>query len=350
MTASSFSAIGYAGHRITADVAADAADVVDRVWRFVRPHFTVEPTEPGATAPVHVAFRSRDRWSAPSAEAEPTLVRKARNPTKHVWGRCWRRAGAEVIEVPQSGTVFELSADGGSATVYVSDRSQYHASDFVRDLMWDLALATGRFIHASAVAWGGEAIAFAGEKGAGKTTTAIDFLTAGAAFATGDVLHLRFGSEGECHSFPDFPHVGWGTLRSFPEMAGPLAELGLEEGADGDKILLPHDWYETSLGAKQAAAPLLLKAIVLPQVDGPGAPVIEPAEADPDCLASMPRETTDPDQGYEPFLRRARERAGGGGPAETDLSGFAALRWYRRTGFGRLSPEAMAAVLGSDPA
>ncbi len=66
----------------------------------------------------------------------------------------------------------------------------------------------GRFtLHASAVAVDGGAIAFIGQKGAGKSTTAAALLKRGHALLTDDVLALDVGESGDIMAYPAFPQI-----------------------------------------------------------------------------------------------------------------------------------------------
>lgn len=335
--------VDYAGALIHVRVDPSAAGPLSRVWSFFRPHVAVVPVAgptPGAALTVEVlpyaAWTPRDEISA-----DDTLIRKSPRRGNHVWGRSWVDDGSTTLHIAASETVLVLYDDAARVRIHLGEHSWYHVSDFLRDVLWELAAARGTFVHAAAVSGGHGVVAFVGDKGAGKTTTAVDFMRAGASFFTGDALYMPHGSR-ECYGFPDYPNVGWGTLRDTPDLYDAAVAAGREPGEDTDKVLLPYDIYETALGASFVPSPLPLVAVVLPQVSAPGAVRLVPS-VPASTLEPGHRRTTDPDQGWEPFLRRlSGERRVAGAPVLDDV------RWFARQGLGRPSAADIARVMGAD--
>jgi hypothetical protein len=62
-------------------------------------------------------------------------------------------------------------------------------------------------LHASAVAFGGRAIAFAGEQGAGKSTLAAHCIEGGAQLVADDVLALTLAADGSVLAHPGVPYL-----------------------------------------------------------------------------------------------------------------------------------------------
>ena len=118
---------------------------------------------------------------------------------------------------------------------------------------WWLNLRGEAVLHASAVALGGEALAFIGASGMGKSTLATLLCSAGAGLVTDDVLRLK--PEGEAF----LCHWGTGELRLRPSAAS-LADLfppsNANRSADGRSTLL--------LAPSEPALPRL-RAILIPQ-------------------------------------------------------------------------------------
>ncbi|MDG4763009.1 hypothetical protein O7632_02610 [Solwaraspora sp. WMMD406] len=311
------------------------------VLRFLAPHFRIRPAAAASSAPISplIEFEPYDAWERPADDGEPTLVREVTDPTRNVWGRRWRRDGRTLIHIPSSTTVLDLADDATHAVVYVSPRSKHHASDFLRDVAWELVAGDGSFTHAAAVSTDDGVIAIVGNKGAGKTTTAIEFMRSGADFFTGDVLFLAH-NDNSCHSFPDYPHVGWGTLRINSELAAAARRHGLEPASDSTKVFLPHDIYQTALGVAQGRSPLPLRVVVAPQVAEPGAARIVECRS-PDIVEPMSRETTRAGEGWESFVRLLRS---GTAPAVSPV--FQQAMWFRRPGRGHPPAGQVAAVLG----
>ncbi|MEQ2008268.1 MAG: hypothetical protein ABMA26_15850 [Limisphaerales bacterium] len=118
---------------------------------------------------------------------------------------------------------------------------------------WLLSLRGEPVLHASAVAVDGEALAFIGASGMGKSTLATLLCSAGASLVTDDVLRLQqAGKNFLCH---------WGTgeLRLRPNAAA-LADLfppaNINRSVDGRSTLL--------LAPREKALPRL-RAILIPQ-------------------------------------------------------------------------------------
>lgn len=118
---------------------------------------------------------------------------------------------------------------------------------------WWLNLRGEALLHASAVAIGGEALAFIGASGMGKSTLATLLCSAGAGLVTDDVLRLKpEGEEFLCH---------WGTgeLRLRPNatsLTGLFPPASASRSADGRTTLL--------LTRNETALPRL-RAIAIPQ-------------------------------------------------------------------------------------
>jgi len=155
---------------------------------------------------------------------------------------------------PQTGEV-RLSADLRRATAHALP-----GKDAILPLLligsvpaWWLNLRGESILHASAVAVGGDALAFIGASGMGKSTLATLLCSAGATLVTDDVLRLKAeGDNFRCH---------WGTgelrLRA---NAVPLTELfpatSAKQSADGRATLL--------LPTEESVLPQL-RAIVIPR-------------------------------------------------------------------------------------
>ncbi|MBZ3907001.1 phosphoenolpyruvate carboxykinase (ATP) [Streptomyces griseiscabiei] len=337
--------IRFAAQEISATVHPDAEQAIAPVLAFVQPHFSVEPLDFAQANGLPLRISSLADWTRPSGEPQRTMVRKGRSDDTHVWGDLWQVGDRTVIEIASSRTVFDLATDGSGLHVYVSDTSRYHLSDFLREAMWELAaVGGGTFIHAASVSNGQAAVALVGDKGAGKTTTALDLVRSGADFYSGDILYTTTDAS-QVYSFPDYPGVCWGTIRANPELLKAAEELGLEQSPDdGAKVLLPHDIYWTALGVRKAAPPLPLGAILIANVSAAGPARIETAAPRWDLLETLERRGSDPGEGWEPFLGEAGRRyACSGseprtGPLRPDVP------WYTRLGRGRPSSEEIAAL------
>lgn len=128
-------------------------------------------------------------------------------------------------------------------------------------------------LHSSAVLdeKTGGVIAIAGVKGAGKTTTMLDLvLRQGHRYFSGDKLLLDVvDGRLRARGWPDYPHIGLGSLRQHPalvERLGSQAAAALDTArADADKILLTPEAFAGAVGRSPMGSGWL-ERIVLPEV------------------------------------------------------------------------------------
>ncbi|MBB3641790.1 hypothetical protein [Variovorax atrisoli] len=128
-------------------------------------------------------------------------------------------------------------------------------------------------LHSSAVldAATGGVVAIAGIKGAGKTTTMLDLvLGQGHGYFSGDKLLLDVvDGRLRARGWPDYPHIGLGSLRQHPglvERLGDEAAAALDPSrADADKILITPEAFAAALGRSPVGSGWL-ERIVLPEV------------------------------------------------------------------------------------
>lgn len=120
-----------------------------------------------------------------------------------------------------------------------------------------------------------DVVALVGAKGAGKTTTMLSMLASGDyAYFSGDKLLLdRCDGRLRARGWPDYPHIGIGTLRNHRDLAERLG-VGLEarDGRplpDHHKVLLDPARYLAEIG-KPSQASGRLSRVVLPRINEPG--------------------------------------------------------------------------------
>ena len=129
-------------------------------------------------------------------------------PDGTVWTQFHRRDGGYLLRFPALAD-FDVSQDGRTASVSpvpgVSDGTIEHLY-----LNQVLPLALSRqgqvVLHASAVEFAGNGVAFIGESGRGKSTLAASFATTGSRFLTDDGLQLRW-LDGQCWVVPSHPSI-----------------------------------------------------------------------------------------------------------------------------------------------
>ena len=119
---------------------------------------------------------------------------------------------------------FHLTPDARELTCGLGDRDDMEAIRLLLDtVLWSVSLICGyELLHASAISYGDEAIAFVAGTGGGKTSLAAELLLRGAELLSDDVLAMSY----------DDGHV-------LVHPAPPVMNLPLDSGAD------PHDLGQT---------------------------------------------------------------------------------------------------------
>ncbi len=161
---------------------------------------------------------------------------------------------------------------------YGNPNAFIHLIELVRyyGLLVEQAKGTA-IMHASAVMSrdGGDVIAIGGIKGAGKTTTMLDLVLSGDyLYFSGDKLLLDVvDGKVRARGWPDYPHVGLGTLRSHPALADRLGFSALVTDptiADTEKRLCAPEAMRAALDGADIGVGWL-STVMLPNVSVPGA-------------------------------------------------------------------------------
>jgi hypothetical protein len=177
---------------------------------------------------------------------EPLLIRHSAKAEFDLHARRGRLAQDRILAIDEDKRT-ALLVDRGRrlTTAYVTPTSYVHLIEFIRYgalLLEDHAGTT--LLHASAAVGSGGIVMIVGEKGAGKTTTLFKLIfNAGLGYYSGDKVLLRVEDRlATLRAWPDYPHLGIGTLRAF---APSLAEWRIAERVrdcgrldDDEKILL----------------------------------------------------------------------------------------------------------------
>ncbi|OUM08535.1 hypothetical protein BW686_04240 [Pseudomonas syringae] len=160
---------------------------------------------------------------------------------------------------------------------YGDDNAFIHLIELVRYFGLLVEQAKGSVImHASAVVGkDGGIVAIGGAKGAGKTTTMLDLvLSEDYLYFSGDKLLLDV-VEGRVRArgWPDYPHVGVGTLRTHPELAKRLDLASVADDlsiANTEKRLCKPETMRAALKASPEGCGWLT-TVMLPNVSARGA-------------------------------------------------------------------------------
>jgi len=205
----------------------------------------------------------QDRWPTPP-EGDVLLALEVEGRPDEPWHR--------LVRAPDGRLHFRMSSLGEAViSEDLSDMRLTLSSDAPPDLA--SVLTTGNLLsvllplkgspvfHGSAVEIDGEAIAFVGDSGQGKTTTATLFCAEGAAVVTDDVLVID-----DAETVPTVRRGPRGLrLRAaVSELGATISDAEISRSADDRHVVTPR---------QTASARVPLKAIVIPHPEHEGSPV-----------------------------------------------------------------------------
>lgn len=205
----------------------------------------------------------------------PIVIRKSSASDFNLYGDKAVLPNEEIIDSPHTGTAVVFHAEDNMCDLYISKGSKVQVIELIRDIVIKLEESRGSLIlHASSAVKDGMAYALVGSKGAGKSTLLFDLVGhQGYDFLTGDKLFLRIGEEGiVAYGWPDYPHVGYGTILGYPILVENLQALGhqIDPAQSGKKILFSAECLQKSLGFSYVQEPMPLYGIIFPNVQGVG--------------------------------------------------------------------------------
>ncbi len=156
-------------------------------------------------------------------------------------------------------TAFRVDKSRNNIWIYCSQKSFVHLIEFIRSttLVAEDRLGTV-VLHASSVLTSDGATVILGHKGAGKTTTQWGLLSRrNCHYISGDKVLLSSKSGVSIiRGWPDYPHVGFGTLREYPEIARrcgiDLDNPAVFREADNNKILISWVDFRKAFGCPLA--------------------------------------------------------------------------------------------------
>ena len=191
------------------------------------------------------------------------------DPALKIWRR--RDTGEYCIRYNHG---LEFRVDREASSIALADGEEANLPEFAEYLLGPvlgivLRLRGVTCLHASAVAAGGEAIAFVGPPGAGKSTTAALFVREGHAALADDIVALREREE----SFDAVP--GYPRLNLWPEAVRIVeGKYAMDDLVDPDAEKM--QWALGERGKKFCEAPLPLRAIyLLGERNGENSPRVE---------------------------------------------------------------------------
>jgi hypothetical protein len=320
--------VGFAGHTIA--YRTNTRGHLDWLRRYTEPQYRIDE-EPG-TVPAEVLSYEDPQFEQEIRRRLEALPRRAvalyqDYPADEVdlgdgWTALMHTSRPSIVVVsPARRRCVTLGAPG-------DPESKLEPVRCLREIFTKTLELDGRLVfHAGAVAIDGHGVAVCGAKGAGKSTTVISMVEAGASFLTNDRSYIGPAADGLwIHPWPTTSAIGMGTLYHFPGLRSWLERGGWayepqdcltetashehlssltasELAALPDKLQLTSEELAGSLGSTVArAAPL--ECLVLPRIDiGHHGIAVEetPAEAVAELLLSQC--FTPVDDGYPDWLR-----------------------------------------------
>ena len=272
----------------------------DWALRFLAPQFALDEAPSAADAPDPVATLTfaDDRGALPAEpdDAEAIHVRRSASPFFTIAARRWTDGDVEAVAA-QDGTAFAFDRAARTIVVVVGDgaRGGLALVELIRDLVLKAVENAGAVVlHAAAVDAGGAAVLVVGGKGSGKSTTALELVRHhGLALLSGDkVVVDDAGGELRVRGWPDYPHLGYATLRKHD---GLTALAGVDPSAPAPedhafsatgKYAVDPFGFRTLLATVADGAPRPVAGLVLPAI-GPGEGTALRAVDRADALATL---------------------------------------------------------------
>lgn len=179
--------------------------------------------------------------------------------------------GHEVIKCDRSGLTITYSQK--EIDIYLGGNDyELELIEVFRDIFFKYLENSGVLVlHASVVAKNGSALLIVGKKGSGKTTTALRLVARkGYELMSGDKAFIyRKDSELVVSGWPDYPHLGWGTLRHLPEFAAHFElPVSASTKTDDDKIPLSPLLFRKYIPHTRCGLALPIVGVLYPQVSG----------------------------------------------------------------------------------
>ena len=290
-------------HGTLLDLEVEAGAGVDGALAFLGTHLAARPAEPAAApreplATIRVAAAPGPRHTpAGHADWEDIYVRKSASAFFTVPARRTAADGRAYLECTKTGTRFAFDRAARTIDVALGRDGSMDLVELVRDLVLkDQENAGAAVLHATAAYRDGTAVLVTGSKGAGKSTLLLELVEHfGYRILRGDktVLHEQPDGSVLAAGWPDYPHLGYGTIAKYPglkEIAGitddyeppadhafsPLGKFAV------DPVRFRERFPSAPLGVHVPVAAILHPAI------GPGErTLVEPVADDPAAQAAM---------------------------------------------------------------
>lgn len=235
---------------------APGADIDDAL-AFVATHLIAEEAKPGESgrepvATLRVHAPDPERLAPPAGTVpEDIYLRKSASEFFTVPARRAVVDGREFLECTKTGSRFVFDRAARTVDVTLGAGGHMDLVELVRDLVLKHQENTGAAVlHATAAYRDGEVVLVTGAKGAGKSTVLLELVEHfGYQVLSGDktVLHELPDGSVVAAGWPDYPHLGYGTVAKYP---------GLKEIAGIGDDYVPAEGHAFSPVGKFAVDPL----------------------------------------------------------------------------------------------
>ena len=260
-------------------------DIMQSVIGFLQPYFAVSQGHgEGSFATLTVLpFDHFDRENPSEKSYKPLVIRKSSAALFNLSGKVAVVGGVETVVYDGLDTAFKFRKSKREIHLYVSDRSWIAVVELIRDLTIKSEEQKGSLVlHASSIELNGRAIALVGAKGQGKSTVLLDLvINQGFGFISGDKLFVRTENDKVfVYGWPDYPHLGCGTILQHPALYAYLVGAGYEIDAQdlARKILIEPSHFIDALGIDFISGPQSLEAVVFPSFDRSNHPSLSTIE------------------------------------------------------------------------
>ncbi|MFB7631687.1 hypothetical protein ACFC0M_12155 [Streptomyces sp. NPDC056149] len=204
---------------------------IDEALRFLDTHVAVAPRPADAEPPLatlRTAPAPDDRHTPPDGTHwEDIYLRKSASDFFTVPARRAQADGRTYVECTKTGTRFAFDRAARTIDVAVTAAGAMDLVELVRDLVLkDQENRGAAVLHATAAVKNGTAVLVTGAKGAGKSTILLELVEHfGYRIMSGDktVVHEQPDGTPLAAGWPDYPHLGYGTIAKYPglkEIAG----------------------------------------------------------------------------------------------------------------------------------
>ncbi|MDX8055682.1 hypothetical protein SK571_40435 [Lentzea sp. BCCO 10_0798] len=291
--------LGYRGTRLRVETEPGAGAELEVALSFLETHVAIEqgPAD-DVLATLRVAGTADARHSPETtADWEDIHVRKSASAFFTVPARRTEQAGRQYLRCTKTGSQFAFDPAARTIDVVLGSGGAMDFVELVRDLVLKDQENTGAAVlHATAAFRDGGAVLVTGAKGAGKSTILLELVEKfGYQIMSGDktVLHEQADGEVLAAGWPDYPHLGYGTIVKYPglrEIAGIGADYcppAAHAFAPTGKFAVDPIRFRWRFPSAPRETHVPVMAILHPAI-GPGErTVVERCEQGPDELAAI---------------------------------------------------------------